>query len=130
MPKYCLKLTSNVTKVNLPRPLEHYKNIKFNMISYVTGSANNRLMRVDVTGFNENIYFDGVNVVKYAKIYSLPNSISTLMVDVSETDKNDVEVQARDINTGITSLVVEITIDDLFQDITPSNVLYLEFTIS
>ena len=87
-------------------------------------------MRVDVTGFNENIYFDGVNVVKYAKIYSLPNSISTLMVDVAENDKNDVEVQARDINTGITSLVIEITIDDLFQDISNSNVLYLEFTIS
>ena len=66
MPKYCLKLTSNVTKVNLPKPLEHYKNIKFNMISYVTGSANNRLMRVDVTGFNENIYFDGGNPPKMA----------------------------------------------------------------
>jgi len=65
--KFLLKLTSNITKVNLPKPLENYKNLKVNMVSFVTGSAGNRLMRVNITGFNDNTYFDGTAVVKYTK---------------------------------------------------------------
>ena len=128
--KYLLKLTSNSTKVNLPKPLENYKNLKVNMVSFVTGSAGNRLMRVNITGFNDNTYFDGSAIVKYTKAYPMPNSISTLMVDSSDTDRNDVEVFIREENVGMSSLVIEVSIDDLYKDISPSNPLYIEFTIS
>lgn len=127
---YCLKLTSNVTKVNLPKPLANYKNIKFLMVSYMTGSTGNRIMRISVTGFNEKTFFDGINLKKYAKAYALPNSISTLMVDVSDSEKNDIEIQNRTHNTGATSIQIEIEIDEEYKDISPSNPMYLEFYIS
>ena len=100
------------------------------MVSFVTGSAGNRLMRVNITGFNDNTYFDGTAVVKYTKAYPMPNSISTLMVDSSDSDRNDVEVFIREENVGMSSLVIEISINDQYVDITPSNALYIEFTIS
>jgi len=60
----------------------------------------------------------------------MPNSISTLMVDSSDSDRNDVEVFIREENVGMSSLVIEISINDQYVDITPSNALYIEFTIS
>ena len=110
-------------------PIASYLAIPW-VVSFVTGSAGNRLMRVNITGFNDNTYFDGSAIVKYTKAYPMPNSISTLMVDSSDTDRNDVEVFIREENVGMSSLVIEVSIDDLYKDISPSNPLYIEFTIS
>ena len=60
----------------------------------------------------------------------MPNSISTLMVDSSDSDRNDVEVFIREENVGMSSLVIEVSIDDLYKDISQPNPLYIEFTIS
>ena len=76
------------------------------------------------------IYFDGSNIIKYAKAIALPPTASPLIYE-SNTNAYDVFVEERSHdNSGLNNLTVEILIDGLFSsDISPSNPLYLELEI-
>lgn len=130
---YCFKLTSSLTKINLPYAIKNSSHLKIVFMKYIIATAAQALMLIKISYFNEHVYYNGTDIVKYAKAIALPPTASTPLIYESPTSmlEYDVFVESRvGDSVGINSLTIEILIDNAFSsDISSSNPLYLEVLI-
>ena len=127
---YCFKLTSSLTKINLPYAVKNSSHLKIVFLKYTILTALKELLLIKISHFNKHIYFDGSNIIKYAKAIALPPTASPLIYE-SNTNAYDVFVEERiHDNSGLNNLTIELLIDGLFSsDISVSNPLYIELEI-
>ena len=127
---YCFKLTSSLTKINLPYAVKNSSHLKIVFLKYTILTALQELLLIKISHFNKHIYFDGSNIIKYAKAIALPPTASPLIYE-SNTNAYDVFVEERiNDNSGLNNLTIEILIDGLFSsDISLINPLYIELDI-
>ena len=128
---YTFKLTSGLTKINLPYAIKNSSHLKVVFLKYTVLTALQELMLIKVSYFNTHTYFDGTAIIKYSKALALPPSASTPLIYESNTNAYDVFVEERSANgSGINNLTIEILIDGLFSsDISSSNPVYIELII-
>jgi len=127
---YCFKLTTNVSQINLPYAIPSAESLRVNFVSYKTASANQKTMLFKINHFDNNYFYDGVDLIKYTKIILLPPSNSTPVIFENLSNQADVKLDTTTSQTSISSLRIEIMIDNAFSaDISPSNPVYIELTI-
>ena len=128
---YCFKLTSSLTKINLPYSVKSSSHLKILFLKYTILTASQELLLIKISHFNKHVYFDGNNIVKYCKAIALPPGVGTPLIYESNTNAFDVFVDERDgDDSGLNNITIEILIDGLFSsDISPSNPLYIELQI-
>ena len=63
---YTFKLINSVSIINLPYALQNAKSLKIKFVRYITSSAGNDTMIIKINQFNENVYYDGLNIIKCA----------------------------------------------------------------
>ena len=128
---YTFKLTSALTKISLPYAIKNSSNLKIIFLKYTVATAGQELMLIKISHFNKHVFYDGTNIVKYAKAIALPPP--GLLIYETSTDMNKPDVYAEerlDDNKGINNLTIEILIDNTFStDITPLNPVYVELSI-
>ena len=129
---YTFKLSNSITRINLPFAINNVTKLKVKFVSYTTASAGQKIMMFKISQFNSNVYYNGVDIVKYSKIIALPPSISTPIIYDNQTPEADVLIDDTPITqTGITRLTIEVLIDNLYSlDITSSNPIYIEILLS
>ena len=129
--KYCFKLTSALTKINLPYALKNSSHLKIVFLKYTILTALQELMLIKISHFNKHIFFDGSNITKYAKAIALAPSAGTPIIYESNTNAYDVFVEERaQEDSGINNITIEILIDGLFSsDISAANPLYIELIV-
>ena len=130
---YTFKLSNSITRINLPYPIKNVSKLKVRFVSYITASANQKLMTFKISQFNSNIYYDGTSIIKYSKIIALPPSISTPIVYENLMPEADVVIDDSLPLTqnGISSLTIEIMIDNAYSnDINNGNPVFLELIIT
>jgi len=127
---YTFKITNPVMRINLPYVIKNSNSMRVKQCRYITASSNNEYLMVKITGFNNNIYFDGTKTEHYAKILSLPPSTLTPIIYEALVETPDVLVDKVSAQNGIADLHVELLINGVYSaDISPSNPLYLEIEI-
>jgi len=127
---YTFKLTNAVTRINLPYAIKNSESMRIKQARFITASSNNSYMMIKITGFNNNIMFDGIKTEHYAKILLLPPSTLTPILYEVLTDTPDVLVDKIASQNGISDLHIELLIDGVYSaDISPSNALLLEIEI-
>ena len=130
---YTFKLTSALTKIGLPYAFKNSSNLKIIFLKYTIATAGQELMLIKISHFNKHVFYDGTNIIKYAKAIALPPSANTPLIYETSTDMNkpDVYVEERlDDNKGINNITIEILIDNAFSnDITVLNPVYIELKI-
>ena len=129
---YTFKLSNSITRINLPYPIKNVSKLKVRFVSYITNSANQKLMTFKISQFNSNIYYDGTSIIKYSKIIALPPSISTPIVYENLMPEADVVIDDSLPLTqnGISSLTIEVMIDNNYSnDINGSNPLFVVLLI-
>ena len=102
-------------------------------MKYTIATAGQELMLIKISHFNKHVFYDGTNIIKYAKAIALPPSANTPLIYETSTymNKPDVYVEERlDDNKGINNITIEILIDNAFSnDITVLNPVYIELKI-
>lgn len=127
---YTFKITSSITKINLPFAIKNVNRLKINFLSYKTASAGNKLMLIKISQFNTNYYYDGLEIIKYSKALAMPPSNSTPLIYENQFNNPDVIIEDVSKQNGLNTLTLEILIDGVYSaDISPSNPLYTEITI-
>lgn len=129
---YTVYLTSAISNVSLPMAFYDVKNLRIKTVRYYTASANNKVMLINIEGWNDNcIYTDTTNnfVRNYTKMLPLPPNSGALYIFeasnlIADCTKDDV------ITTNVKSLNFVITIDGAFSsDISSGNPLVVEFDL-
>lgn len=127
---YTFKLTDPVTRINLPRAIKNSESMRVKFLRYITASSNNSTMMIKITGFNNNIYFDGTKTEYYAKMIGLPPSTLTPIIYEALVETPDVLVDKVSHQNGISDLHIELLLDNQYStDISPSNPVILEIEI-
>jgi len=127
---YTFRLTSSMTKINLPQPILGQKRLKVKFLRYVTGSSGNRMMLIKISQFNSNYYYDGSEIIRYAKAIALPPSTTTPVIYENTMTEPDVEIVERTEKNGISTVTIEVLIDGVYSsDININNPLILEIFI-
>ena len=65
---YTFKLSNSITRINLPFAINNVTKLKVKFVSYTTASSNQKIMMFKISQFNSNVYYNGVDIVKYSKI--------------------------------------------------------------
>lgn len=130
---YTFRITSSITDINLPYVVGS-KNLKIFNLGYKTATSDNRLMIIRISGFNNQIYYDGSTIINHAFSMVLPNSIDTESLYISDTNRPDVSVKERGSNETLNKLRIETSIQDndgtiSYKDISASNPLYLSIKL-
>lgn len=127
---YTFKITNPVTRINLPYTIKNSNSLRVKQCRYITASSNNSYMMIKITGFNNNVYFTGINTEHYTKIILLPPSTLTPVIYEVLTDTPDVLVDKVSSQNGISDLHIELLIDGIYSsDISPNNAVLLEIEI-
>ena len=77
---YCFKLTSALTKINLPYALKNSSHLKIVFLKYTILTALQELLLIKISHFNKHIYFNGTDIIKYAKAIALAPSAGTPII--------------------------------------------------
>lgn len=127
---YTFKLTDPVTRVNLPYPIQNAESLRVKFLRYITASPNNSTMMIKITGFNNNIFFDGSKTVFYAKMIGLPPTTLTPIIYEALVETPDVLVNKVTLQNGMSDLHIELLIDNQYStDISTTNPVFLEIEI-
>ena len=127
---YTFKLINSVSIINLPYALQNAKSLKIKFLRYITASAGNDTMIIKINQFNENVYYDGSQIIKCAKVLPLPSTINTSFFYDNAFPEPDIVVAERAQNVSINSLTIELLINNAYtSDISPINPCYLEIAI-
>jgi len=127
---YTFKLTDPVTRINLPYAIKNSESMRVKFLRYITASANNSTMMIKITGFNNNIFFDGTKTEFYAKMIGLPPTTQTPIIYEALVETPDVLIDKVSSQNGISDLHIELLIDNQYlSDISPSNPVILEIEI-
>lgn len=128
---YTFKLQNAVTRINLPYAIKNSNSLRIKQFRYITASSNNSYMMIKITGFNNNIYFDGTKKEHYAKILSLPPSTLTPVIYEALVETPDVLVDKVSAQNGVSDLHIELLLDGAYSaDISPSNPVFMEISIT
>ena len=128
-----LKLASNYTTVQLPYTISGgISKLKILSMQYTTAAAGYTIMAVKVSGYNNNVYFDGTNTVGLVKTIYMSNAANSSM-EYNPIDSNPDVIINNANNTQIRNIHVEILIDSgagfQYQGVNSSYPLYLELKI-
>jgi len=127
---YTFNLTNSITRVNLPYNIKNSGSLRIKQARYITASPNNLYMMIKISGFNNNIFFDGNKTEHYAKMLLLPPSTLTPILYEAYTESPDVLIDKIATQSGISDLHIELLIDGVYSsDISPSNPMILEIEI-
>ena len=127
---YTFKLTNSITRINLPYNITNSQFLRIKQARYQTASAGNQYMMIKISGFNNNIFFDGNKTEHYAKMLLLPPSTSTPIIYESYTEGPDVLIDKIASQNGISDLHIELLIDGVYSaDININNSVLLEIEI-
>ena len=127
---YTFKLINSVSIINLPYALQNAKSLKIKFVRYITASAGNDTMIIKINQFNENVYYDGLNIIKCAKVLPLPSTINTSFFYDNAFPEADIEVLERANGFTLSSITIEILINNAYTaDISAINPCYLEIAI-
>ena len=87
-------------------------------------------MIIKINQFNENVYYDGSQIIKCAKVLPLPSTINTSFFYDNAFPEPDIVVAERAVGFSINSLTIELLINNSYSsDISPINPCYLEIAI-
>ena len=127
---YTFKLINSVSIINLPYALQNAKSLKIKFVRYITASAGNDTMIIKINQFNENVYYDGLIIIKCAKVLPLPSTINTSIFYDNAFPEPDIVVPERANGFSINSLTIELLINNAYtSDISSINPCYLEIAI-
>jgi len=127
---YTFNLTNSITRVNLPYNITNSQFLRVKQARYITASANNKYMMIKISGFNNNIYFDGNKTEHYTKMLLLPPSTLTPILYEAYTESADVLVDKIASQNGISDLHIELLIDGVYSaDVNINNPFLLEIEI-
>lgn len=122
---YYLKLTSSYNAISLPTKHQNIKKLKITSMQYMTVTANQRNIDINIIGWNDKFYYNGTQVLNYTRIMPL----SPVINSVSMYENNDLNYWDVIKTSGsmVGNLLIELKIDGVFDDdIDVSNPFFIE----
>lgn len=128
---YTFKLTSPITRVNLPFTIQNTNKLKIKFLRFITLNDNNFIMQLLISHFNTNTYYDGNTLIKLCKVIPLPNTSHTLIIYENQFSDPDLQLHDVENNNAVSTVTIEIMIDGVYSnDINENNPVFIEILIS